>query len=165
MAATTTERLPWVRYAEDVAEQKIPAGQLARRACERSLRDLAHYGTAQSARRDYYFDVAHGERCCEFFPRFLVHSKGEWARKPVELSPWQKFIVGSVYGWKRADGTRRFRYVYQEVARKNGKSTMLAGVGLDMLICDGEPGAEVYAAATKKDQAQILFRDAVAMVD
>lgn len=99
-----------------------------------------------------------------FYPRYLRHSKGEWARRPVELSPWQKFVVGSLFGWKRADGTRRFRSAYLEVARKNGKSTMLAGLGLDMLVCDGEPGAEVYAAATKKDQARIIFDEAKRMV-
>src|SRR5262249_59041000 len=88
-----------------------------------------------------------------FYPRFLRHSKGEWARKPLELSGWQKVIVGSVFGWKRKDGTRRFRYAYLELPRKQGKSTLLAGVVLDMLLCDGEMGAEIYAAATRRGQA------------
>src|SRR5262249_21118724 len=100
----------------------------------------------------------------DFYARFLRHSKGEWARKPVVLSGWQRFVIGSVFGWKRRDGTRRYRYVYEEVPRKNGKSTMLAGVGLDMLVCDGEPGAEIYAAATKRDQARIIFDEAKRMV-
>ena len=99
-----------------------------------------------------------------FYPRFLRHSKGEWGGKPVHLSGWQKFSIGSVFGWKRADGTRRFRWVYEEVPRKNGKSTKLAGVGLDMLVCDGEPGGEVYAAATKREQARIIFDEAKRMV-
>lgn len=94
----------------------------------------------------------------------MRHSKGEWARRPVELAPWQKFITGSVHGWKKADSTRRFRYVYEEIPRKNGKSTQAAGVGIDMLVCDGEMGAEVYAAATKKDQARIIFDEAKRMV-
>lgn len=100
----------------------------------------------------------------EFFGRFLRHSKGEWAGCQFELQPWQQFIVGSIFGWKRADGTRRFRLAYIEVPRKNGKSTLSAGVGLYLLVGDGEPGAEVYAAATKKDQARIVWDEAAAMV-
>ena len=138
---------------------EIVACELVKLACKRHLRDLETGGSRGLVWRPDAAQYRIG-----FYPRFLRHSKGEWARKPVELAPWQKFIVGSVYGWKRADGTRRFRYVYQEVARKNGKSTMLAGVGLDMLVCDGEPGAEVYAAATKKDQARIIFEEAKRMV-
>lgn len=165
MAATTTERLPWVRYAEDVAEQKIPAGQLARRACERSLRDLAHYGTAQSARRDFFFDAAHGERCCDFFPRFLVHSKGEWAGRPFELELWQRWQVANLFGWKeRGSGLRKFRKFYCEIPRKNGKSQMTAGVGAICLAADGESGAEVYSAATKKEQAKITWLEGKRMV-
>ena len=94
----------------------------------------------------------------------LRHSKGEWGGRPFSLEPWQRFIVGSVYGWFRADGTRRFRYIYLEIPRKNGKSSLLAGVGLIGLVADGEPGAEVYAAATRKDQARIIFDEAKRMV-
>ena len=79
------------------------------------------------------------------------------------LELWQQFIVGAVFGWKRADGTRRFRTVYDEIARKNGKSSLLAGVGLFLLVADGEPGAEVYAAATKREQARIIFGEAQRM--
>lgn len=146
-------------WARSVLAGEVVACELVKLACKRHLRDLEEGGSRGLIWRPDAAQFRIG-----FYPRFLRHSKGEWARKPVELSPWQKFIVGSVYGWKRADGTRRFRYVYQEVARKNGKSTMLAGVGLDMLVCDGEPGAEVYAAATKKDQARIIFEEAKRMV-
>ena len=100
----------------------------------------------------------------DFFPRYLRHSKGQWARQPVELSPWQRFVIGSVFGWKRADGSRRFRVVYEELPRKNGKSTKLAGVGILQLTADNEGGAEVYSAATKKDQARIIFDEAKRMV-
>jgi phage terminase large subunit-like protein len=95
---------------------------------------------------------------------FLNHSKGEWGGSPLVLTPWQQFIVGSVFGWLRADGTRRFRTVYQEVPRKNGKSTLLAGIGISALVGDKEPGAEVYAAATRRDQARIVFDEARRMV-
>lgn len=79
------------------------------------------------------------------------------------LEPWQQFCIWSVFGWKRPDGTRRFRSVYEEVARKNGKSTKLAGIGLYMLIADGEAGAEIYSAATKRDQAKIMWVEAAKM--
>jgi phage terminase large subunit-like protein len=142
-----------------VIAKEIIACRLVKLACRRHMRDLKH-----GRRRGLRFDAAAAQHRIAFYPTFLRHSKGEWARHPVELSPWQKFVVGSVFGWKRRDGTRRFRYVYEELPRKNGKSTKLAGVGLDMLACDGEPGAEVYAAATKRDQARIIFDEAKRMV-
>lgn len=146
-------------YARAVVAHEIVAGNLVRLACKRHLTDLE-----LGAERGLVWSAESAQFRIGFYPRFLRHSKGEWARQPVDLGPWQKFVIGSVFGWKRADGTRRFRTVYEEVARKNGKSTKLAGVGLDMLICDDEPGAEVYAAATKKDQARIIFDEAKRMV-
>jgi phage terminase large subunit-like protein len=110
-----------------------------------------------------YFDEAAAQHALVFFG-FLKHSKGEWAGKVVELEPWQQFIIWVIFGWKRADGTRRFRTAYEEVARKNGKSTIAAGVGLYLLVADGEGGAEVYSAATKRDQAKITFSEAHRMV-
>ncbi len=146
-------------YARAVVAGEIIAGNLVRLACKRHLTDLE-----LGAERGLVWSAAAAQFRIGFYPRFLRHSKGEWSRRPVELAPWQKFVIGSVFGWKRADGTRRFRSVYEEIARKNGKSTKLAGVGLDMLVCDGEPGAEIYAAATKKDQARIIFDEAKRMV-
>jgi phage terminase large subunit-like protein len=146
-------------YARAVLAGKVPACRLVKLACERHMRDLA-----TGAERGLTWKPASAQHHIAFFSRFLHHSKGEWARQSIELGWWQKFVVGSVYGWKRADGTRRYRYVYEEVPRKNGKSTKLAGVGLDMLLCDHEPGAEVYAAATKRDQARIIFDEARRMV-
>lgn len=129
-------------FARAVLAHEIVACHLVKKACERHLRDLE-----LGAERGLVWSAEAAQFRIGFYPRFLKHSKGEFARKPLVLSPWQKFIIGSVFGWKRADGTRRFRSVYQEVPRKSGKSTMLAGVGLDMLLCDDEPGAEVYCAA------------------
>jgi len=89
---------------------------------------------------------------------------GQFEGEPFELAPAQAFIIGSLFGWLRDDGSRRFRLAYIEQGKGNGKSPMVAGVGLYGLVADSEPRAEVFAAATKKDQAMILFRDAVAMV-
>ena len=146
-------------YARAVVANEVVAGKLVKLACKRHLTDLE-----LGAERGLVWRADAAQFRIGFYPRFLRHSKGEWARKPVDLAPWQKFVIGSVFGWKRADGTRRFRSVYEEIARKNGKSTKLAGVGIDMLMCDGEPGAEIYAAATKKDQARIIFDEAKRMV-
>lgn len=88
---------------------------------------------------------------------------GQFEGRPFALHPSQEFIVGSLFGWKRPDGTRRFRRAYIEIAKGNGKSPLMAGIGMWCLLADGEDRAEVYAAASKKDQAMVLFRDAVAM--
>ena len=146
-------------YARAVLAGEISACELIKAACRRHLRDLEDGGSRGLAWRPDAAQFRIG-----FYPRFLRHSKGEWARKPFDLSPWQKFIVGSIFGWKRANGTRRYRYAYIEVPRKNGKSQLAAGIGLDMLLCDGEAGAEVYATATKKEQARIIFDEAKRMV-
>lgn len=145
-------------YARSVADGATVVGRPVRLACERHLRDLER-GPA----RGLHFDAEAAERAVTFFG-FLRHSKGEWAGQPFELSDWQAFIVGSLFGWKRADGTRRFREGYLEVARKNGKTTMLAGIGLLLAFFDDEPGAEVYAAATKREQAKICWGEARRMV-
>lgn len=101
---------------------------------------------------------------CSAFFAFLRHSKGEWAKQKIRLELWQQFYLATLFGWMRQEGTRRFRTSYLEVARKNGKSTMLAGIGLYLLVADGEPGAEIYAAATKMEQARIVFSESERMV-
>jgi len=112
----------------------------------------------------YWFDEDAGDRAVRFFPRFLTHSKGEHAGQPFELLDWQERIVRDVFGWMRPDGFRRYRRVYIEVPRKNGKSQLAAGVALYLTFSDGEAGAEVYSAAADKKQAKIVFQAAHDMV-
>lgn len=123
-------------------------------ACERHLRDLEN-----GHERRLHFSEKAATVAVKFYS-LLTHNKGKWAGQPLTLEPWQQFIIASLFGWKRADGTRRFRESYLEVARKNGKSTFSSGVGLQLLVLDGEAGAEIYTAATKKEQARIVFGDA-----
>ena len=150
---------PVTKYARDVLDGKIIAGELVQLACQRHIKDLE-----LGSMRGLYFDEAAAMRAINFFG-FLKHSKGEWAGSAVKLEPWQQFRIGSTFGWKRKkDGLRRFRTAYTEVARKNGKTTEMAGVGLYGMIADNEPGAEVYSAASKRDQAKIVFEDAARMV-
>jgi phage terminase large subunit-like protein len=148
---------PAEKYARDVVAGRIIAGELVKLACRRHIRDLAEAG-----KRGLYFDPAAAQRAIDFFV-FLKHSKGKWAGEPFTLGPWQQFILYSIFGWKKANGLRRFQTVHVEVARKNGKTTLWAGTGLYLFFADGEPGAEVYCAATKKDQAKILFSEAERM--
>lgn len=113
----------------------------------------------------YRFDEAAADRVCEFFERYLRHSKGEWAGKPFLLQEWQRDLLRAAFGWKDVKtGLRRYRNVYIEVPRKNGKSTLAAGVALYMTLADGEPGAEVYSAAADQTQASIVFNEAKSMV-
>jgi phage terminase large subunit-like protein len=112
------------------------------------------------------FDIAAAERVRTFFVKFLRHSKGQWAKKPFELLEWQwRDVVAPLFGWKRADGTRRFRRGYIEVPKKNGKSCLFSGFSLYLLVGDNEPGAEVYCAAVDRDQASIVFNEAANMVE
>lgn len=114
----------------------------------------------------YIFDEKKGNRPIEFIERFCKHSKGEWAGKPVKLELFQKAYISALFGFiDKETGLRRYKETLFMVARKNGKSTMLSGIALYMLIADDEPGAEVYSTATKKDQARIVFDETLNMVN
>lgn len=147
-------------YALAVTNGKILAGKLVRLACKRHLQDLK-----SGVKRGLIWKPEAGERAIRFFRNVLVLAEGEHAGKPFNLEPWQCFIVGNLFGWYTRDGSRRFRTAYIEVAKGNGKSPMAAGIGLYGLVADGEPAAEIYSAATGKDQAKIVFRDAWRMVE
>ena len=149
---------PTGAYAYDVLTGKILAGRLVRLACERHFRDLV-----DGHKRGLVWRPDLALHAIEF-NRFLLHSKGEWSGRPVKFEPWQKFVHGSVFGWLRKDGLRRYRTVYEELGRKNGKSTIAAAVALKGLCADKEMGAEVYSAATKRDQARLVFDEARRMV-
>jgi phage terminase large subunit-like protein len=137
---------------------KEVAGPHVRAACQRHLNDLAN-----GADRGLTFDVQAADRALRFFPTVLRLSEGQFEGTPFELHPSQQFIIGSIFGWKKADGTRRFRRAYIEQGKGNGKSPLAGGLGLLGMAADGEPGAQIYAAGARKEQAAILFQDAVKM--
>jgi phage terminase large subunit-like protein len=152
------------RYARDVVAGKVVAGKYVRLACKRHLDDLA-----KSKAKDYpfYFDADAGERACAFI-ELLPHTKGKWARdgERLTLSPWQCFIVACLFGWmRRKNGLRRFRELYAEIPRKNGKSQIGAGIGLYMFVADDEYGAEIYSGATTEKQAWEVFGPARIMME
>src|ERR1035437_1185353 len=111
------------------------------------------------------FDISKAEKVRDFFSRFLRHSKGQWAGKPFSFLDWQwQDVIAPLFGWRRPDGRRRFQRVYIEVAKKQGKSAMMSGLALYLLLGDGESGAEVYSAAADRDQASIIFNESANMV-
>lgn len=148
----------WDAYGRAVMAGEIPVSQWTRWGVERHYRDLQN-----GHLRGLYFSDAHAQHALESF-LYLRHSKGEWKGQMFVPSPWQQFWIALAFGWMRTGGVRRFREVWEEVPRKNGKSTKLSGIGLYLFFFDGEGGAEVYTAATKLEQAKITHDEAVRMV-
>lgn len=120
---------------------------------------------AGAARFNPWWDEETAQAACDFFPRHLRHTEGEWAGRPFVLNDWQRDeIVRPFFGWKREDGTRLYRRFYGEVAKKNGKTELAAGVSLLCLTGDAEFGGQGFSIATDKDQAKIVFNKAAVMV-
>ena len=139
-------------YCSKVINNTKHHGELERKACIRYREDLK--------REDIYMDWDKVDLCIKFI-EMLKHTEGPLVGETIKLEPWQKFIVANLVGFYYVEGDfRRFNYGYIEVARKNGKSTFLAALGLYFLILDGEGAAQVYSAATKRDQAKIVFEAA-----
>lgn len=149
-------------YAEAVIAGEFIAGPHVRNACRRHLDDMQN-GEARGLR----FDLKKADRALRFFETRLRLSEGQFDGKPFKAHPAQAFIIGSLFGWQRHSEdhgwVRRFRRAYIEQGKGNGKSPLAGGIGLYGLMADDEPGAEIYAAGATKDQAGILFRDAIKM--
>jgi len=153
-----------LEYARGVVSKEIPAGKYVILAAKRHLRDLE---LAAAGNSPYHFDNAAAEVVCNFI-ELMPHVKGKWAKQneTIKLGPWQCFLLCVAFGWKRAaDGLRRFREIYWEIPRKNGKSVLGAGIGNYMFIGDGEYGAEVYSGATSEKQAWEVFGPAKQMLE
>lgn len=138
---------------------EIIAGPHVRNACRRHLKDLG-----DGHLRGLHFDLVAADHAIGFFEDMLRLNGGQFEGLPFKLHPSQAFKIGSIFGWKLDDGTRRFRRAYIEEGKGNGKSPLAAGIGLFGLTADGEAGAEIYPMASHRDQAMVLFRDAVSMV-
>lgn len=152
---------PVKEYAQGVIKGKYPAGYLVKAACVRHLDDLK-----RSRRKTfrYRFNLKKAMRAIRFCG-LMKHYKGPFKGKPFEPLPWQMFVLGCIFGWvQKGTGLRRFKASYVEIPRKNGKTYLAAAVGLFMLVADGEGGPEVYAGATKKEQAKIVWDDAWAII-
>lgn len=146
---------PVESYARRVLSGDILAGRLVRLACARHLRDLEEGPT-----RGLSFDYEAARYAFDLFG-FLCLPEGEGKR--FVLQPFQQFIVGSLFGWKSEDETRRFRTAYCEMGKGSGKTPIAAGIGILGMMADNEAAAEIYSAATTQDQASLSFRDAKRM--
>lgn len=156
--ARRTEHRPWsVVYAEKIARDEITVGRHVRMVYEQLMREMADEACP------YFFDPKAGDRPVRFIETFCRQAEGQIGA-PIKLDLWQKAFVETLFGWKdKATGLRRYTEAMLEVGRKNGKTTMLAGIGLYMLVADGEGAAEIYSVATKRDQASKVFRAACNM--
>ena len=148
---------PAEQYALDVVKGKVRAGRLVKLACKRHRRDLK-----EQKKRGLLFVPENGQHAIDFFENYLIHFKGDVAGEPFTLGPWQQFIIWNLFGWYRRDDEkklwrRRFNTAYVQVAKKNVKSTLAAGILVYCMLFDGEAAAECYAAAVKRDQAKIVF--------
>ncbi|WP_052481025.1 terminase large subunit [Gilvimarinus agarilyticus] len=148
------------QYADDVKAGIVPACKFVRLAVDRWFDDIEN-----AHKRGLYFSEYHAARYFRFVGRYCRHYQGDLEGKLLTLEPWQCFIDANLFGWIREDGTRRFRMAYEECGRKNGKTTRIAAAGNFYLIGDNEGGAQVYAAATKKEQAREIFDSAKAMIE
>jgi phage terminase large subunit-like protein len=114
---------------------------------------------------DHWFDHRECDRAGFFIQEFCRHVKGPMAGQRLRLEPWQYDVIAKLFGCKRANGLRRYRYVWLEVPRKAGKSTLAAAIGLYMLMVEPEPGAEIVIAAANAEHANICFNIARDMVN
>lgn len=156
------------RYAERVVSGKILASHWVQQACRRQLADLKRWG---NGRGTYKWDRKRANRICMFVER-MPHIEGAWASRGEKLilQPWQIFILTTIFGWTFWDPkwnawVRRFRTVYIEMARKQGKSTLSAPIGIYLMCAENEMGQEVYSAATTRDQAKEVWEPAKKMVE
>lgn len=148
-------------YALAVVSGEIPAGPFVRGACQRHLNDLQNAGE-----RGFYYDEHEAAEGIAFFEECLCLNGGQYEGKPFLLFPWQAFLTGSIFGWKRkSDNMRRFRVAYVETGKGSGKTPYVSAIGIKGLVADDEPRAEIYAAATFRAQAMVLFRNACALYD
>lgn len=147
------------QYLDAIQAGKCIVSKRCRRQYEKLVKDI------KEPSGGYVFDQKRAEKPIAFIERFCKHSKGEWAGQPLRLELFQKAFISALFGFvDKKTGYRKYRETLLYVARKNGKSVLLSGIALYMLIADNEPGAEVYSVASKKDQAKIIFTETYNMV-
>ncbi|GIK15010.1 MAG: hypothetical protein BroJett002_37170 [Candidatus Brocadia sinica] len=118
-----------------------------------------------SSKKEFYYDKQAAQRVIDFFTQYLVHVKGRWAGQPFTLLGWERDVITQAFGWKKADGTRKYRTIYVEIPRKNGKTSICGGLALYLLMADGESGGEVYCAAGDRAQASLVYNTAKEMYE
>lgn len=153
----TVDDNPILDYWEEI-KLGLPVSKKVKKQVQKLVMDLA------DAPWQYYFDPAKAERAVMFIERFCRHSSGEWGGRPFVLETWQKAFVCAIFGFVDLNGNRRYREAWLIVARKNGKSALASAISLYLMTADMEPGPKIYSAATKRDQAKIVWSEAALMV-
>ena len=142
--------------------EKIKSGEeIVSRKIEKTYRKLVHDLDHPDA---FFYSSKRANHIIEFAENYCRHSKGKCGGKRVVLELWEKALLAAVFGFVDITGNRKYQKAILIVGKKNGKSLLASIVGLYMQLADGEPGPEVYAVATKKDQAKIIWLEAKRMV-
>lgn len=150
---------PILEYWTEIESGKAVIGEKVRRIYQKLINDM------NNPLCEYEYSPQKADHIISFIEKYCKHSKGKWGGQSIELELWQKAFLAAAFGFiHKIDGTRKYQNVLLVVARKNGKSTIASGIGLYLQVADGEPGAEVYAVATKKDQAKLVWLEAKKMV-
>lgn len=150
---------PILEYWQDIQDKKIIVSDKVYRVYKKIVKDL------RDTTSEYEYSASRANHAIDFVEKYCKHSKGKWSGKPCLLEIWQKAAIATIFGFiHKIDETRKYREVFFVVARKNGKSTVASAIGLYLQMADNEPGAEVYAVATKYDQAKIVWSEAKKMV-
>ena len=149
---------PIREYWEKIQSGEINVGQKVYKTYRHVIRQMDRKDNA------YFYDPRRANHILEFFENYLRQSKGKCGGKLVKLELFEKAMLATAFGFVDIEGNRQYREVLLIVGKKNGKSLLASGVGLYMLHADGEPGPEIYAVATKRDQAKIIWQEAKRMV-
>ena len=149
---------PIREYWEKIQSGEINVGQKVYKTYRHVIREMERKDNA------YFYDPRRANHILEFFENYLHHSKGKCGGQLVKLELFEKAMLATAFGFVDIEGNRQYREVLLIVGKKNGKSLLASGVGLYMLHADGEPGPEIYAVATKRDQAKIIWQEAKRMV-
>ena len=142
--------------------RQIETGEVT--VCQKTYRAYRKYVRDLDTKCEWYYDPKKANHIIEFAEKYCRHSKGKMAGKPVVLELWEKAHLAVVFGFVNIEGVRKYRKSVLIVGKKNGKSLLASIVALYMQVGDGEGGPEVYAVATKKDQANIVWNESVRMV-
>ncbi|WP_419900785.1 terminase large subunit [Roseomonas sp. USHLN139] len=157
-SASAAQADPTTAHAQDILAGRIVSGELVKHAAERHMRDLR-----DGAKRGLHWRPELAARPLRFFPAMFTITAGAKAGQPFHPLPWHTFTVGSLFGWRRADGLRRYRTAWAETGKGQAKSPLMAGLGIYLMGFEEVQRAQIYAIAGNKNQANVLFRDAVAM--
>lgn len=149
---------PIREYWKKIQSGEINVGQKVYKTYRHVIREMDRKDS------EYFYDPRRANHILEFFENYLHHSKGKCGGQLVKLELWEKAMLATAYGFVDIEGYRQYRETLLIVGKKNGKSLLASGVGLYMLHADGEPGPEIYAVATKRDQAKIIWQEAKRMV-